>query len=360
MKAGSAPTSSTDGYKVYNGTGESVVVNHLAIGTTYYFELWGNTPTYSLGTETSVTTPETPVNMTATEQYVFVALKNGGGVQVRRRDNPSTLLTTIQPTELSTNIVSSIHARGNYLMFTQGQYVYLYEFVSESDFTQLYKEDLGTTTARVSHIDAELEYMYTGLASGAMVYYDLATLTKRTFNFASDDLRKFDSLGNQMVAASNNNRAYSIDRTTRTTMSASVARSYTSNVEVVRVTDSQIFVGGDNTNVELLNGSSPYNLQQTLPDPTNDITGITIEDSLYHAVSSDDGKVYIYDVDDSYSLTSTITKTHGIEDCWMDNGDLYYDGGAELTADTKFYYRDYYTNSLSSTSLSGSQIMADI
>ena len=364
MKEGSAPTSSSDGVMVYNDQGTTVDIYHLDVGDTYYFGLYGNTPSFSLSTENTVTTPETPLKVSATEQYIFVALKDGGGVQVRKRSAPGTLVETIKPTNVSTNAVFGIHARGNLLTFTAGTYMWIYEYVNDGDSTQLLEAEVGGVTQSGSHIDAELEYAYTGQANGNIVYYDIATLTKRTMSgvaTASNTIRDIDTRGDQLIVCSNDDKLYDVDRSNRTSMtSRATVATFGGNVEISRLDDNYIYVGSDDSEVEIRNRTTPYAIQETLTGSSNDITGIVAKDEDYLAVASDDTEIQFYDVNDSYNIEATINKTHGIEGIDMSDGELYYSGGAEGTPATTFYYRNYYSNSISGLYVGGSLLISDI
>lgn len=362
MKKGSAPTSTTDGTVVYNNTGSEVTVYNLDAGSRYYFKIWANNPTYSLDTENDDTTAGVPLNVAVGGQYIFVGTSDTtDGVEVRHIDTPGTVVANISPAQYTDTTVgaTSLDAKGHYLAFATHttQYVYIYEFINENDYTLLHSEDLSGATGnlRACHIDDELEYVYFGDQSGNIVYYDLATFTKTIYALASDDIRYIDTNGDQMVVASNDDKIYDVDRSTRTSMSDVTVNDYGFNMENARVDDNYIYDAGDNSTVTIRNNTSPYTSQDTLTDPGNDITYVGISDPDYLFVSSDDHKLYIYDRNDSNALETTITSpTANVEDMRELNGSIYYVSGVGSPDATKLYWRTFLSNSTAGSPIDGS------
>lgn len=360
MKEGSVPANATDGTVVYNDTGTSCKVNHLLPANTYHFAFYSNSPSYSFGSETEETVTYKPNGISATEQYVFVCTHDAAAVHVYNKDDIGTIVATLTPSVSSGTRTHAVSARGNNVAFGGEGYLYLFEFIDENNFTERIAHTTDTTGKfiRACHIDQEEEYAYYGDEEGNIYWYRLSDLTKYT-DFTTfvegtgqngtDNIRGFETNGDDMYLAHNNDSVYHIDRSDRTDITTNTEiNDYGSNMENVSHDGTYLYTGGDNQEVEVRNPTTPFAIVDTMTNPTNDVTSISVDDSDYMAATDDSGNVFVFNKNDSYNLLNSTSKTHGMEGSAMFNGTLIYGGGTEGVSAKKMYSRSYLSNSLSS------------
>lgn len=334
MKTGSAPSSHTDGQVVYLGKESSTRINQLASGTTYHFAYYGVDTTYSLGTETtqSITgnTYSEGMFIAASEQYLFVP--QPGGIGVYSLDDVTTLLTTIAPASIGSDVVVRVSCSGSYVGFNTATHAYLYKYTSASTYTKIYEDNLPGDNMRACYVDDEQEYFYYCATNGDIHYIDIATQTKTTNSaIHSDNVRQLAAFGNDMISVSNDDTAKRIDRTNRLSMTATTLTSLSVNVEAGGIDSEYIWYGSDTTQVVILN-KSDNSSAHFLNDPTDDITG-TDRNYEHFAVSCDNGRVYIYDTENSFTRLTTIVTGYTLAECvLMKNGTMYYVGNGASDA----------------------------
>ena len=350
MKEGSAPTSSSDGIKVFNGVETTCDVHHLSANSTYYFKLYDNDASYNLGSETQISLSNTGFGMEMSEQYVYCSNLSNVNIDVRDRSDNS-IVGTITPST-SAGATQAIGAFGDYVAHTGTGFAHVHRVINGSTIQEILNDEAypisqGRNYARAAYVDKERQYAYFGYEDGTLEWYHLSTLTKYSQSVATDDIRKIWTDNDYLYLVANDDKAYFIDRSDRTSHETPVLiNEYTGfNMEVVSGYGDSIYIAGDNTNVEQRAKTSPFTVQDTITNPTNDITSVR-PDGEYLSVSSDSGELYVFDMTNSNSLLSTISKSHGIEDSVLGGGDLFYQGGKEGVLDKKFYSRSYLSDSI--------------
>lgn len=277
-----------------------------------------------------------PITIKGDSTRLFIGSQNGGGLKIINKNDFSTTSTL-----KSGESIERLFVSGNYLAFNAASSKgYLYNLST----SQYIATVTGTVAFRAVYIDNDRAY-FGEQDTGKIFYVNLSTLEQGSFTPATDDIREISGYDNNLIVASNDSRIYLINKTTLETLYTFTDT--TSNAEVAQIDANYIWFASDFQKVWIKEKTSPYTNIAILHGPTSDVTSVDY-DGNYWFVSSDDGKVYVFEAP-TYNLISIIYSggSSGAEQLWLDkeNDKLYFVRGYNYSGshETNVYVYDYST-----------------